>query len=174
MARSPARAKTGRKKAGGAPEKVKIVCVSDEERDVLLQEATEYLARTGMRWGASLVCVKPARRAKGADDGKVRAEEAERLLAASEGCHRVALDVGGKALSSERLSAHLEEVLARGRPVALLIGGPTGLGDEVRAAADERWSLSAMTLPHRLAALVMAEQVYRAHEIARGGPYHKA
>jgi 23S rRNA (pseudouridine1915-N3)-methyltransferase len=56
----------------------------------------------------------------------------------------------------------------------MLIGGPTGLGDEVRAAADERWSLSAMTLPHRLAVLVMAEQVYRAHEIARGGPYHKA
>jgi 23S rRNA pseudoU1915 N3-methylase RlmH len=104
MARAPGQAKTARKKAGGAPEKVRIVCVSDEERDVLLQEAADYLARTGTRWGASLQLVKPARRGKGADDGKVRSEEAERLLAASEGCHRVAMDVSGKALSSERLS----------------------------------------------------------------------
>ena len=163
-----------RKPAGGAPVKVRLICVSDEERDLLLAEAADYLARTGTRWGASLQLVKPARRSKGADDDKVRLEEAERLLGASEGCFRLALDVKGRTFTSEALSAHFEDVLARGRPIALLIGGPTGLHASLLSAVEEKVSLSALTLPHRLAVLVAAEQIYRAHEIARGGPYHKA
>ena len=153
--------------------RVRLVCVTEQQRDPLLAEAKLYLERTGRRYQAGLVCVKPTKRNKGADDVKVRRDEGERLLAVTEGCHRIALDAGGRTFTSEALSAEVEKVIARGRPLALLIGGATGLSSEVLSGCEERWSLSSLTLPHRLAVLVAAEQLYRCYEIARGGPYHK-
>jgi 23S rRNA (pseudouridine1915-N3)-methyltransferase len=60
-----------------------------------------------------------------------------------------------------------------GKDICLLIGGPDGMSDEVMARANQRWSLSNLTLPHPLVRIVMAEQVYRAWTILQGHPYHK-
>ena len=91
-----------------------------------------------------------------------------------EGAHVIALEVGGRARSSEDFARHLERVGSRGKGVvALLIGGAEGLPGTVSAQADELLSLGAMTLPHRLARLVLAEQLYRATAIWRGEPYAK-
>ena len=68
----------------------------------------------------------------------------------------------------------LHKLIEQPKPVAFLIGGPDGHTPEVRAKADAIWSLSQMTLPHKLALCVLAEQIYRAGEITRGGPYHRA
>ncbi len=86
----------------------------------------------------------------------------------------VALDERGKALSSVELAKWLGRQQDAGRDVAFVIGGDEGLSDEVRGRAALVLSLSAMTLPHRLARLVLVEQVYRAFSILRGEPYHKA
>jgi len=153
--------------------RLRVVVVGDDAKDPLVQLAADYLKRAGRRYDAGLVALKPEKRGKGADDEKVRALEADALLKASEGCCRIALDAEGKLYSSEDFSALVEDKLAQGRPLAFLIGGATGLGDEVRRAADVTLSLSRMTFPHKLALLVLAEQIYRAHEISRGGPYHK-
>ena len=84
----------------------------------------------------------------------------------------LALEVTGKALPSEAFARGLERAAARNKGiVAFLIGGADGLPPAVSRAAHDRWSLSALTFPHRLARLVLAEQIYRAMTILRGEPY---
>lgn len=85
----------------------------------------------------------------------------------------VALDERGKSLSSVDFAKWLGRQQDSGRDVAFVIGGDEGLSEEVRAKAALTLSLSAMTLPHRLARLVLVEQVYRGFSILRGEPYHK-
>jgi 23S rRNA (pseudouridine1915-N3)-methyltransferase len=102
-------------------------------------------------------------------------EEGKRLLArVPAGAEVVALDRRGAAWSSERLARYLDELAIRASPgAAFLIGGAFGLSEEVLARASHRLSLSALTFPHELARLIMAEQLYRAGTILRGEPYHK-
>lgn len=84
-----------------------------------------------------------------------------------------ALDVRGIGMSSEKFAVWLGQQRDASRDIAFVIGGDDGLADEVRARADLIVSLSAMTLPHRLARLVLFEQVYRAFSILAGEPYHR-
>jgi 23S rRNA (pseudouridine1915-N3)-methyltransferase len=86
----------------------------------------------------------------------------------------VALDIAGKSMSTEQVSVWLTERLRDARPLALLIGGPDGLAPSCRERADFSWSLSALTLPHALARIVVAEQIYRAMSLLAGHPYHRA
>lgn len=84
----------------------------------------------------------------------------------------IAMEVLGKGLTSEQLARQLETVAGRGiSEVAFLIGGSYGLPESISKRADLQLSLSKMTLPHRLARLLLAEQVYRAFTITRGEPY---
>jgi 23S rRNA (pseudouridine1915-N3)-methyltransferase len=87
----------------------------------------------------------------------------------------VALDVRGKALTSEAFARALAEVRDGGaKTMAILIGGPDGLAPAVLQAARLKVSLGAITLPHGLARIVLAEQLYRAATILAGHPYHRA
>ena len=86
----------------------------------------------------------------------------------------VALDVDGRAHSTEALGARLEFWLSQGRRVVLTVGGPDGLDERLVKRADERWSLSALTLPHGLVRVVVAEALYRAASLRAGHPYHRA
>jgi 23S rRNA (pseudouridine1915-N3)-methyltransferase len=84
----------------------------------------------------------------------------------------IALEIGGRALDSGGFARELGRATARHKGiVAFLIGGADGLPASVSQGAHERWSLSALTFPHRLARLVLIEQVYRAMTILRGEPY---
>jgi 23S rRNA (pseudouridine1915-N3)-methyltransferase len=85
----------------------------------------------------------------------------------------VALEVGGEAWTTERFARHLDDRMVRGtRVLTFAIGGADGLPAALVARATLRLSLSAMTLPHRMARLVLLEQIYRALTIIRGEPYH--
>ena len=86
----------------------------------------------------------------------------------------VALHVTGKSLSTEAFADRLQQWQLQGRDVSLLIGGPDGLSADVLSRADWQLSLSAMTLPHPLARIVLVEQIYRAHTILINHPYHRA
>ena len=153
--------------------RTRIVYLSDDKTDPLLMQAALYLKRAGRKLDAGLLPLSPKRRGKSDDDAKVRAAEAELLLKRTEGCTRVALDDQGRAQTSEELCARLFKLVARGKPLAFLIGGATGHGEAVLRAADDTWSLSPLTLPHKLAVCVLCEQLYRATQIDAGGPYHK-
>src|SRR6266850_4131592 len=85
-----------------------------------------------------------------------------------------ALDERGKQLSSEELAAALQKAMNGGEQgIACVIGGADGLPRELVGRADFVWSLGRLTLPHRLARIIVLEQLYRALSILRGEPYHR-
>jgi 23S rRNA (pseudouridine1915-N3)-methyltransferase len=103
------------------------------------------------------------------------AREAERMRKAlREGDYVVALEVQGRAMTTPELARWLAARLASGRDLALLVGGPEGLDAGLSATADFRWSLSPLTWPHALVRILVAEQLYRAHSLLQGHPYHRA
>lgn len=103
------------------------------------------------------------------------AKQVERMQAAiGDRDYVVALEVGGRAMSTPELARWLAERRAGGRDLALLIGGPDGLDSALSARADFRWSLSPLTWPHGLVRVMVAEQLYRAQSLLQGHPYHRA
>jgi 23S rRNA (pseudouridine1915-N3)-methyltransferase len=133
----------------------------------------DYAARMPRECRLELTEIPLGRRTRGRDTARAVADEGRRMLAASEGCERICLDARGEALDTPGLAARLQRWLAGGRDVALLVGGPDGLADECLAAADWRWSLSPLTLPHGLVRVVAAEQLYRAWTVLANHPYHR-
>ena len=115
-----------------------------------------------------------ARRAGESPARAVQREGVNMLAAIGEDDYVMALEIAGKSMSTEQLSAWLAERLREGRPLAFLIGGPDGLAPQCLDRADRRWSLSPLTLPHALARVVVAEQIYRAMTLLAGHPYHRA
>lgn len=132
----------------------------------------EYGARMPPQLRVEWRALPLARRGRSGDPVRWRREEGERLLAATPpGAERVALEVGGKVLSSETLAQRIDTWFLEGRDVAFWIGGPDGLDPELRP--DWRWSLSALTMAHPVVRVVLAEQLYRAWSIQAGLPYHR-
>jgi 23S rRNA (pseudouridine1915-N3)-methyltransferase len=108
------------------------------------------------------------------DPRRAVTSEGERMLAAAgDRSHVVALQVGGKPLSTAQLARWLEDRAGDGQPLAFCIGGPDGLSPDVDSRARLRWSLSTLTLPHGLARVVVAEALYRAVSVIKGLPYHR-
>lgn len=102
-----------------------------------------------------------------------RAEESARILAKIQPRdHLILLDERGKNIDSPALARALQQPLDAARPVVLVIGGSYGVDTSVHQRADFTWSLSKLVFPHQLVRLVVAEQLYRAQEIAGGRPYH--
>ena len=95
------------------------------------------------------------------------------MLTAAGGDQLISLDLGGRQYTTEALANRLEQLLHSGQHVSLLVGGPEGLAPACRQAAAESWSLSALTLPHPLVRIIIAEQLYRAWSILKGHPYHR-
>ena len=101
------------------------------------------------------------------------ARESAGLLELSEGCFRVVLHERGTAPTSRELAAKVDQWRQSGRRVAVIIGGADGHDQSLLDAADFLWSLGPLTLQHELALVVALEQLYRAHTILTGHPYHR-
>ncbi|MCW8925148.1 MAG: 23S rRNA (pseudouridine(1915)-N(3))-methyltransferase RlmH [Xanthomonadales bacterium] len=136
---------------------------------------SEYSRRMPRELSLSLREIALAKRGKNADTRRLMATESDALLAAMPARSRViALDVRGKAWSTEQLAVNLEGWMGEGRDVGFMIGGPDGISPEILASSDARWSLGPLTLPHPLVRVVLAEQLYRAWTITQNHPYHRA
>jgi 23S rRNA (pseudouridine1915-N3)-methyltransferase len=134
----------------------------------------DYAGRLKGEYKLELIEI-PLGQRSGGDVVRAVAKEGQRMLEELAGNpFVVALQVGGKPLSTEQLAKFLEARSHDGRDVAFCIGGPEGLAPEVDARAELRWSLSALTLPHGLARVVAAEALYRAVSVIKGLPYHRA
>lgn len=142
---------------------------------LLAQAIEEYETRAARYWSLRYTEVRAEPARKGVRGVDVREAEGKRLLErVSRGSKIVALTRSGEAWSSEELSRFLQELAVQGGPdQAFLIGGALGLPEALLRRADRRLRLSSFTLPHDLARLMFAEQLYRAGAIARGEPYHK-
>lgn len=154
--------------------KIHLLAVGDGMPPWVAEGWREYAGRLGGKVSLQLLELPAGRRAKSVDVARLRREEGERLLAAvPDGALIVALDERGKGWSTRDLARRMDGWLLDGRDVALLVGGADGLDPSVLAAADQRWSLSALTFPHMLVRVLVAEQVYRAWSLLAGHPYHR-
>lgn len=131
----------------------------------------EYQRRLPRAWGFRVREIAQANDATPIE--RMRREAAALLDAMDSRDHVVALDRGGRAWSTERLSSELGRWQDESRAVVLMIGGPDGLDPRCRERADVAWCLSPLTLPHPLVRVVVIEQLYRARSILDGHPYHR-
>ena len=154
--------------------RIAVISASAKQPD-WVQSGFETYARR-MHGGVSLDLTEVAlpKRGRSAAIDTVIAQEGKRMLAAvPKGAHIVALDESGRQHTTAGLAARLDVWIATGGPVAVLIGGPDGLAPACLEQASERWSLSALTLPHGLVRIIAAEALYRAVSLRQGHPYHR-
>ena len=150
-----------------------IVAVVGKPRDALAAPIREYETRAARYWPLDIHEVREeSARSSSAD--VVRAREAERLAAkVPSGALVVACDERGRSMTSSEFASWLQGERESARDVAFVIGGAYGLAPALRDRSANRLALAPWTLPHELARLVLAEQLYRAGTIVRGEPYHK-
>lgn len=138
----------------------------------------EYAGRMPREMPLKLVEVKAEPRTTGKPVPALMAAEAARLRAALRGetgehCRRVVLDERGADWTTRDLASRLAKWGELGDDVAFLIGGPDGLDPQLKQEGDDTMRLSALTLPHGLVRVVLAEALYRAHSLLKGHPYHR-
>ena len=150
--------------------RIRVVCVGKLKEKYWKDAVAEYAKRLSAYCDFSVVEVKEDR-----DDDVEK--EGERLLKQiGDKEHVISLEISGRARRSEDLSAHLSDLIDRGAgqgTLTFVIGGSEGLSAAVSRRADESLSFSAMTFPHQLMRVILAEQIYRAFKIMRGETYHK-
>lgn len=151
-----------------------MIVVVGRVRGVLAEAVAEYELRAGRYWKLDVVEV-PQEKSRSATPDQVKAAEGQRILdRIPPGLELVALTRDGRGMDSRAFAGWLERLGVDGSPgAAFVIGGAYGLDDDVLQRARRRLSLSDMTLPHEMARLFLAEQLYRAGTIVRGEPYHK-
>ena len=155
--------------------KIHLIAVGEKMPRWIQEGYEDYAKRLPGECSLKLVEIPARHRGKNADTARITRQEGQAMLdAVPKNCRVIALDVKGKAWSTPQLSQQLEQWMNGGQDVALLIGGPEGLSAECLAAAQGRWSLSELTLPHPLVRVLVAEQLYRAWSILRNHPYHRA
>lgn len=154
--------------------KVLVVAVG-RVRGSLEAPVSEYEERARRYWKLEVAEVDAGAPGRDPSPARVMEAEAERILQRiPPGFTVLALTRTGKGMGSRALAGALEEQAVRSSPgVAFVLGGAFGLAPAVVARSDRKVSLSALTLPHEMARLVLAEQLYRAGTILRGEPYHK-
>src|SRR2546430_7216471 len=151
-----------------------VVAVVGKARNAALGEAIrDYEKRAARYWPLDVHEVREEI-AAGIPLERVKEREGLRLSGKIPArAQTVACQSGGKSLSSEQFAEFLRKARDEDRDLAFLIGGAFGLAADVAAASTMKLSLAPWTLPHEIARLVLAEQIYRAGTIVRGEPYHK-
>jgi 23S rRNA (pseudouridine1915-N3)-methyltransferase len=155
--------------------RIHLIAVGTRMPGWVTQGYLEYARRLPRECRLELTEVSAGKRGKTVNTAAVVAGEGHRLLAAApERAQLIALDERGTAWDTAALAGRLQDWLQDGRDVALLVGGADGLSPDCLEQADQRWSLSVLTLPHALVRVIVAEQLYRAWTLLTGHPYHRA
>jgi 23S rRNA (pseudouridine1915-N3)-methyltransferase len=154
--------------------RVRILAVGSRMPRWVDEAVEDYTKRLGSKLKVTLTEIAAGPRGAGRSEAKAVAVESERILAALRTDDFViALDERGKQLSTRELADWLQDRMQDGRDLVFVIGGPDGLAPEVLARGNLKWSLSRLTFPHALVRVVLAEQLYRAHSVLAGHPYHR-
>lgn len=154
--------------------RLQIIAVGQRMPRWVREGYNEYAGRLPPQLKLSLTEIPLGGRGKSAAADGAQRDEGERLLAAVPAAARVvALDSGGRAWSTETLARQLDGWMQDGRDIAFLIGGPDGLSRACLERAEQCWSLSALTFPHMMVRVILAEQLYRAWTIQQHHPYHR-
>jgi 23S rRNA (pseudouridine1915-N3)-methyltransferase len=153
---------------------IRLIAVGDRQPSWVDDAFGAYTGRFPREWKFRFDGVPSVRRAKNDKSNRAMAAEGEQILAKVSSDEQVILlDERGKQLTSQSLAENVSSWQADGRDLGFVIGGPDGVSDACRARADFIWSLSGLTLPHGLARVLFAEQMYRAWSLQMGHPYHR-
>ncbi len=155
--------------------KLTFVFAGSHADEAMSDAAERYLNRIKHFYPVQIIDVKPERGRQSASDEAIIRRQSARLAAAiPERGYTVVLDERGQALDSLKFAKWLER-LTMDSPdgINFVVGGDVGMDDAVRRRANRLLSLSAMTLPHQIARVVLLEQIYRACTLMRNIPYHK-
>ncbi|GAB2994527.1 23S rRNA (pseudouridine(1915)-N(3))-methyltransferase RlmH [Psychrosphaera aestuarii] len=154
--------------------KIQLVAVGNKMPDWITAGFQEYQRRFPRDCSFELIEISPGKRGKNADIARILDIEGEKMLAAVPKSNRiVTLEVTGKPWTTHDLSKQLSSWQMDGRDVSLLVGGPEGLAPACIERSEQKWSLSALTLPHPLVRVVVAESLYRAWSLNNNHPYHR-
>ena len=154
--------------------KIRILTITQKVPVWIKAGCDEYTKRLPASCSLEIIEISAKKRLQNSDIKRITKEEGEKMLSLiAPQDYVVALDVKGKAWSTEQLASELRTWQSLGQNVNLLIGGADGLAEACLQRANSRWSLSALTFPHILVRLILAEQIYRAWSITQNHPYHR-
>lgn len=154
---------------------IRLLAVGDRQPQWVDDAFRLYSGRFPPQWKFRLDVVATAKRSKSDSATRAIETEGELILGKLTPDERIVLlDERGKQLTSKTLAARLSDWQSDGRDLCFVIGGPDGVSERCRQRADFIWSLSDLTLPHGLARVLLAEQMYRAWSLASGHPYHRS
>jgi 23S rRNA (pseudouridine1915-N3)-methyltransferase len=153
--------------------RLRIVALGQRMPSWVAEAVADYAKRLPRETPLDVVELKPAARDRGRTVAQMLAEEARAIAAACAGATVVALDERGAPWTTRELADRLARWRAEGRDVAFVIGSADGLDASVKSGAAAVAAVSAMTLPHGLVRVILAEQLYRAASLLAGHPYHR-
>jgi 23S rRNA (pseudouridine1915-N3)-methyltransferase len=153
--------------------KLRIVALNHKLPAWVTAAYDDYARRLPRDFALELFEVKPEARNQGKSVAQILTAEATRISAATSGFHVVALDEHGVAWTTAQLAAELRRWRDEALSVAFVIGSADGLSSAIKRGAAAVVALSALTLPHGLARVVLTEQLYRAVSLLQGHPYHR-
>lgn len=153
---------------------IQIVAVGNKMPTWVELACKEYLRRFPKDFKVNFVEISPLKRTKSSNLDKIKQEEGDKILASiPKGNQIIALEVLGKAWTTGDLAQQISSWKMDGRDVSLMIGGPEGLSNACKQAAEKFWSLSPLTLPHPMVRVIVAEALYRAWSVTENHPYHR-
>ena len=154
--------------------RISIITIGTRMPSWVNEGVEEYGKRMPREWRLEWKELPLAARGKNVNAGQLKEKEGQQIIRAiPDGDRVIALDVLGKSLSTGQLATQLADWQMSGDSFSLLIGGPDGLSQACLQRAERSWSLSALTLPHPLVRILLAEQLYRAWTITVNHPYHR-
>ena len=155
--------------------KINLIAVGTKMPVWVGAAVAEYKKRLPANFELIVTEISLSKRSKANPDiARMCENEGKSLLnAVSRNQYIIALDVKGRSHSTEVLANKVNKVMENGQGLALLVGGPDGLSRKCLETANEIWSLSALTLPHTIVRIVVAEQIYRVWSVLAGHPYHR-
>jgi 23S rRNA (pseudouridine1915-N3)-methyltransferase len=153
---------------------IRLIAVGDRQPSWVDTAFSEYAGRLPRQWQFRLEEIGTVKRAKGGPAAIAKQTEGEKVLAKIKPAEQlVVLDERGKQFSSRELSGKLDDWQLTGADLVFVIGGPDGVSADILKRANLKWSLSKLTLPHGLARVLFAEQLYRGWSLQTGHPYHR-
>lgn len=155
--------------------RIRLVSVGTRMPQWVQDGVLEYCKRLPRDFALQIVEVPLGLRGKSASiEQAIKSEGENCLKACDKDAYLVAMDLRGKVQTTEGMAAEIGRLRDEGRNLTMVVGGPDGLSDQVLESADAIWSLSALTFPHPLVRIILAEQIYRVWSILSGHPYHRA
>lgn len=153
---------------------IRLIAVGDRQPGWVDEAFDSYTTRLPREWAFRRDAIPTARRGKNDKSSKARDLEGRQILDKLKSDEMlVLLDERGRQFTSKALAGQLSTWQNDGRDLCFVIGGPDGVSPACRDRADSTWSLSDLTLPHGLARVLFAEQLYRAWSLQSGHPYHR-